>query len=131
MAPSNDDKNERNRTLITLAFMGVLIVFFVIVLGILPYRSKLSPENNGTNSSSRARDAKQQYQFGITDYMSGNYKAAIDDFTRAIRGQYAPLEEATFRRGLAYYSYSTATQDEPSLDNSIADFRTVLELNPN
>jgi tetratricopeptide (TPR) repeat protein len=63
--------------------------------------------------------------------MAGNYKAAIEDFTRAIDAQYEPLESAEYERGLAYYSYSIATQDEASVDNSIADFQAALDLDPN
>jgi hypothetical protein len=71
MAQSNNGKNNKNPTLITLAFLGLLAVLFVVVIGVLPYRNQPSPA---------PLDPKRQFQFGVTDYLTGNYKAAIDDF---------------------------------------------------
>lgn len=131
MAQSNNGKTRENPTLVTLAFMGLLVVIVVVVIGILPYRNQPAPETNGTDGSTPAQDPNRQFQSGITDYLTGNYKAAIEDFTRAIDGHYTPLEQAQYRRGLAYYSYSMATQDETSVDNSIADLQAALDLDPN
>jgi tetratricopeptide (TPR) repeat protein len=131
MAKSNDGKTKANRALVTLAFLGVMVIIFVVAIGILPYKNQPSPETNGTDSSTPALDPNRQYQFGVTDYLTGNYKAAIEDFTTAIDGHYTPLARAEYGRGLAYYYYSIDTQDEVSLDNSIADFRAALELDPN
>lgn len=128
MAQSNDRKTKANPALVTLAFLGVMAVIFVIVLGILPYRNQPSPGMNKAGSSTPSLDPNRQFQFGITDYLTGNYEAAIEDFTRAIDGQYMPLEQAIYRRGLAYYSYSIATQDEASVDSSIADLQAALDL---
>jgi tetratricopeptide (TPR) repeat protein len=122
MAESYNGKNNKNPTLITLAVLGLLAVLLVVVIGVLPYGNRPSPA---------PLDPNRQYQFGVADYLTGNYKAAIEDFTRAIDAQYVPLERAEFERGAAYYSYSIATQDEASLDNSIADFQAALDLDPN
>jgi len=122
MAQPNNGKNNENPTLITLAVLGLLAVLLVVVIGVLPYRSQPTPA---------PLDPNRQFQFGTTDYLTGNYKAAIEDFTRAIDAQYAPLEKAEYERGVAYYSYSLATQDEASVDNSIADFQAALDLDPN
>lgn len=128
MALSKQDAPQQNPTFVMLSFLVVMVVVFVVVLGILPYRNQ-TPLLAGTPTPTPEPNA--QYQFGITDYLTGNYEAAIEDFTRAIDAQYTPLESAQYRRGLAYYSYSVANQDESAADHAIADLLAALELDPN
>src|SRR5262245_57627123 len=111
MAQSKDHKTRENPTLVTVVFLGALVIIFMVVLGILPYRTQTSSATEGTDGSTPTLDANRQYGFGITDYMAGDYKAAIEDFTRAIDAHYTPLARARYERGMAYYSYSTASQD--------------------
>lgn len=123
------DKSQRNSTLVTLAFLIVMGIVFVVVIGILPYQNQSPLTPNGTPTPTL--DPNQQFQFGITAFFTGDYSAAIENFTQAIEAQYSPLEDVKYRRALAYYSYSIQKQDEISADNAITDLKEALELDPN
>ncbi|MCB9136013.1 MAG: tetratricopeptide repeat protein [Anaerolineales bacterium] len=128
MTQSNDNFSRQNPLFVTISFLVVMAVLFIVVIGILPYRT-----SNATLSGTPTvtPDPYRQYQFGVTDYLTGNYPAALEDFTRSIDAQYSPMEEALYQRGLVYYTISVQNEDESAADNSIADLEAAIALAPN
>lgn len=128
MSQSNNNTPHQNPSLVTLSFLTVMAVLFIVVIGILPYRTS---DRILAGTPTPTPDPNRQYQFGVTDYLTGNYPAALEDFTRAIDAQYSPMEEALYQRGLVYYTLSVQNEDVSAVDNSIADLEAAMALNAN
>lgn len=128
MSQSNDKIPQQNPSVVTLSFLAVMAVLFIVVIGILPYRAS-NTTLSGTPTPTP--DPDRQYQFGVTDFLTGNNPAALEDFTRAIDAQYSPMEDALYQRGLVYYTISVQNEDALAADNSIADLEAAMALDAN
>ena len=67
--------------------------------------------------------AEEYYQRGLDTADRGDYEAAIQDFTRAIELEYAPLNLVYYDRGTAYHNLG-------DYEAAIADYSRSIELDP-
>ncbi|RLB23007.1 MAG: hypothetical protein DRG73_06020 [Deltaproteobacteria bacterium] len=96
------ERSKKSRNIIGI-ILGILIVLVIISMVYTQGKTKY-------------------YRIGLTEYEKGNYRQAIENYTKGIESN--PDDASLYNnRGLAYYSFE-------QYDKAISDFNKAIELKP-
>ena len=96
------ERSKKSRNIIGI-ILGILIVLVIISMVYTQGKTKY-------------------YRIGLTEYEKGNYRQAIENYTKGVESN--PDDASLYNnRGLAYYSFE-------QYDKAISDFNKAIELKP-